>query len=266
MIKIRRWNFSSMAQRYRRADAIIVSIPKSGRTWLRVLLQSYFCAVAGREFALDDREADSIGMPRILYTHDLWEHLALSRFKDRVRGKFLIPNRESRGKRIVLLARDPRDVIVSLFFQLTRRDRRYHGTLSDMIRDTKFGIALIVEIMNTWMVEWGGRSHVNFVRYEDFRQDAEQTFRDVLAFLGCNSIDASAVAHSLELASFENMQAMEKNGRFGAGILSPGDVKDPQSFKVREGIVGGHKIYLDRDDLLFCERAMTRLDARYGYR
>src|SRR6476469_3619103 len=50
-----RWtrrNFSSRARELSGGYAIILSVPKSGRTWLRAFLCAYFCKRFGLEFTL----------------------------------------------------------------------------------------------------------------------------------------------------------------------------------------------------------------------
>jgi hypothetical protein len=215
-------------------------------------------------------------MPKFYFTHDLWEHWALANFKDRIRGKCLVPRRQTPDTRIIVLTRDPRDVVVSLFFQITKRDRRFQGSLSEMIRHPTFGINLIVDIMNAWTATWGGRSNFKLLRYGDFRSDPEKEFRALLAFLGFHDIDDVIFAQSLEASNFENMKTVEASNfenmktvalsrNMRTGTLLPGDINDPESFKVRRGIVGGFKDYLSLDDMDYLDGAIARLDTRYGY-
>ncbi len=215
-------------------------------------------------------------MPKFYFTHDLWEHWALANFKDRIRGKCLVPRRQTPDTRIIVLTRDPRDVVVSLFFQMTKRDQRFQGSLSEMIRHPTFGIDLIVDIMNAWTATWGGRSNFTLLRYGDFRSDPEKEFRALLAFLGFHDIDDVIFAQSLEASHFENMKIMEASNfenmktvalsrKVRTGTLLPGDIRDPESFKVRRGIVGGYKDYLTLDDMDYLNGAIARLDTRYGY-
>jgi hypothetical protein len=264
-MRVARRNLSSRARYYKSADAIIVSVPKSGRTWLRVFLYRYFSAILNRSFTLNEKEILDSPLPKLIFTHDLWEHRATARLKDRLRGKHLVPFLESREKRIVLLSRDPRDVVVSLFFQQTKRMGRYQGTLSDMIRHPKFGIGLIVDVMNTWMEEWGSQSNFKLLRYEDCQGNAAEAFRGVLTFLGFGEINQEAFDRSLEFSSFENMKSMERARQFGTGILLPGNPEDPESFKVRRGVVGGYREYLSSADIHYLDQAISRLDRRYGY-
>ena len=117
-----RRNFSSRARELSGGDAIILSIPKSGRTWLRAFLCAYFCRRFGLEFTLRTGRYDLPGFPRIVFSHDLFEHRTKGDRWDRIRGKYLVPRRELNRAKIILLARDPRDCFVSLYLQLTRRD------------------------------------------------------------------------------------------------------------------------------------------------
>src|SRR5205814_6208141 len=120
-----RWtrrNFSSRARELSGGDAIILSVPKSGRTWLRAFLCAYFCKRFGLEFTLRPDRYDEQRIPRLIFSHDLFEHRTKGDRCDRLRGNYLVPRSEFDRARIVLLARDPRDCFVSLYLQLTRRD------------------------------------------------------------------------------------------------------------------------------------------------
>ena len=110
-----RWNLSSRARELSGGDAVLISIPKSGRTWIRTFLNAYFSYKLGRQFSLYLTDQGGAGVPRIIYSHDRFEHRTKGNAWDRLRGKYLIPRRTLRKKPIVLLARDPRDAFVSCF-------------------------------------------------------------------------------------------------------------------------------------------------------
>jgi hypothetical protein len=42
-------------------------------------------------------------------------------------------------------------------------------------------------------------------------------------------------------------------------------VRDPESFKVRRGKIGGYREYLSTEDQLHAAGALTKLDSRFGY-
>src|SRR5438309_11521283 len=125
-----RWNLSSRAPRLSGGDAIVISIPNSGRTWIRTFLAAYYCKRFGHDFALDPEQYNDARIPRVIYTHDLYEHYTKTRAYERLRSKFLVPRGELKRAKIILLARDPRDAFVSHYHELTRRTMETAGELS----------------------------------------------------------------------------------------------------------------------------------------
>jgi Sulfotransferase domain len=265
-----RRNFSSRARELSGGDVIILSIPKSGRTWLRAFLCAYFCRRFGLEFTLRPGRYALPAFPRIVFSHDRFEHRTKGDRWDRIRGKYLVPRRELTRAKIILLTRDPRDCFVSLYLQLTRRDPNAplelrRKTDSEMLRDKKFGVRAIISAMNNWIDEFSGREAFTLVRYEALRASPAEHFRNLLAVVGEPSPDANIFQEALEFSRFENMQKLEAAGAFDSNILHPGDVRDPESFKVRRGKVGGYREYLSADDQQFAAAAMRELDRRFGY-
>ena len=267
-----RWNFSSRARALSEADAIVVSIPKSGRTWMRTFLCAYYCKRYDRAMTLEPERYGEPGIPRLVYSHDRFEQRTKGgRFWDRVRGKYLVPASALRRARVILLVRDPRDAFVSLHIQLTRRTRETPEALkqttpSELLRDQNFGIASMIEVMNGWLTEFSDRPNFAFVRYETLRADPEKNFRELLAAIGDASPQAEAYQHALAFSDFENMRKLEAGGAFDSKILQPGDVGDAESFKVRRGKVGGYRDYLTAADQEYAARAMRRLDPRFEYK
>src|SRR5438046_4074317 len=104
-----RWNLSSRARELSGGDAILISIPKSGRTWIRTFLNAYFSYKLGRQFSLDLTDRGDAGVPRITYSHDRFEHRNKGNAWERLRRKYLISRCGVRKSPILLLARDTWD-------------------------------------------------------------------------------------------------------------------------------------------------------------
>ncbi len=268
--RLMRRNFSSRAPELSGGQAIILSIPKSGRTWVRTFLCAYFCKRYGREFTLEPERYGEPGIPRLIFSHDCFEHRTKGDLWDRIRGKYLVPKKELRRAKIVLLARDPRDCFVSLYVQMTRRDRGAptefkRKTVGDLLRDKKFGVCAIIRTMDAWLNEFSDRDDFTIIRYESLREFPGENFRTLLAVLGETTPDVSIFQAALDFSEFENMKKMEAAGAFDSKILRPGDVRDPESFKVRRGKVGGYREYLSVEDQEYAAAALTELDPRFGY-
>src|SRR5437867_8668652 len=268
-----RWtrrNFSSRASALSSGEVIILSVPKSGRTWIRAFLCAYFCKRFGLEFTLRPERYRDSRIPRLIFSHDLFEHRTKGDLWDRLRGKYLVPRRELGRAKIILLARDPRDCFVSLYLQITRRDPNApvelrQKSVSDMLRDRRFGVRAIINTMNDWIDEFSRRDNFILIRYEALRASPAEYFRDLLALLGESAPDMTMFQEALAFSGFENMQKLEAAGAFDSKILRPGDVRDPESFKVRRGKVGGYREYLSLEDQKYAADALAELDVRFGY-
>lgn len=267
------WNISSNARAFDQADALVVSVPKSGRTWLRVFLSCYLAGLKEQQIELFATSP----VHKIKYTHDLWEHRTAPHRYDRFRGRWLIPAQNRGNKPKVLVVRDPHDLMVSLYFQLTKRSSDKHssdfsGTLSELLVDKRFGVEKVVETMNSWYREWYRLDNFLMIRYEDAKVDDAATFRRVLEFLNVE-IDETVFQESLNFSKFDNLKKIEKSGKvdkkltssIGDAALAPGNVDDPESFKIRKGKVGNYKEYMNDADLAVVAEAMKKLAPAFGY-
>src|SRR5712691_4884495 len=62
-----RWNLSSRASELSGGDAIVISVPKSGRTWVRTFLCAYFCKRTGKPFTLRPDRYHEPDIPRMIF-------------------------------------------------------------------------------------------------------------------------------------------------------------------------------------------------------
>ena len=103
----------------RDADWLLLSWGKSGRTWLRVMLsrfyEQHFNLPKHEMLGFDNLHNANSGIPKIFFTHGNY-------LRDYT-GRGYDSKVDFRGKKIVLLVRDPRDVAVSQYFQWNFRMR-----------------------------------------------------------------------------------------------------------------------------------------------
>jgi hypothetical protein len=247
----------------REAECFLVSYPKCGRTWLRVLLSRAL------ELHYGAPEVDYLGgaflggnvpdAPRVRVTHDDDPHWKTPRGLDRRKRRY-------RGKRVVLLVRDPRDVVVSMYFERTRRERAYSGTLSEFLHEQRGSLDTVLAYYNVWARSRALPREFLVVRYEDLRRDTGRELERLLAFLGVRDVSAATVGEAVRFASFESMREMESAGSLESGRLRPRDPNDPESFKTRRGKVGGFVDYLTPDEVAEVERRIgSTLDPSFGY-
>ena len=63
-------NWAPKGKRLANADVLLVSIPKSGRTWLRFMVRHYLCGLGNVPFSIDTTEGEPRHTPRLVCSHD----------------------------------------------------------------------------------------------------------------------------------------------------------------------------------------------------
>jgi hypothetical protein len=257
----------------RRIRTYVISYPKSGRTWLRTLLgkvlQEHF------ELDLEDPslllEIDKLcqldgRIPCIRLTHDDRPHF--KRPEDLSTDK----TRYRRSK-VIFLVRDPRDIVVSNYFEYIKRGAKYNAADPEYQEDLSsylhYEIGSLETLIRFYNI-WGQNRHVPLgfllVSYEDLHRNTAKELRRVLDFLGLDEVRDEVVDQAVEFGRFDNMHRLETQGVIQSFRLRPGDANDPESYKTRRGKVGGYVDYLDSDDIDCLNRRMdTELDSYYGY-
>jgi hypothetical protein len=248
----------------RRCDVFLLSYPKCGRTWLRLMIGRAVQPGLGlrrRELlAFTNAAVRRPGVPRLLATHDDSPQV---KSPDRV----MKDKRGYRGHRVVLLVRDPRDVVVSLFFHQTRWRREGHaGSLSDFVRQRTGGLDTVLAFYNAWAAQLGTVDDLCLVRYEALHAAPERELRRVLDFIGLDFVDDDALRRAVRLTTFDRMQQLEKSDALRSRALRARDADDVESFRVRRGVVGGFREYLSPQDVAWIDGRVERaLDPVYRY-
>lgn len=259
-----------------RADVVVVSFGKSGRTWLRVMISHLFRVMYklpdNAILGFDNFHNLNARVPKIFFTHDNY-------IKD-FTGDF-DSKQPFYNKRVILLARDPRDVAVSQFFQWKFRIKPSKVAINnyppmgseislfDFVTGQNGGsMQAVFDYLNLWAREAPELEHFHLVRYEDLRTQPAVELRKMLDFM---EVDASAddVAAAVEYSSYENMKKMESKEqfRFAGGRMMPRDKDNPDSYKVRRAKVGGYRDYFsDEEVAAIDQQVQTSLDALYQYR
>lgn len=171
-----------------------------------------------------------------------------------------------RRQKVVFLVRDPRDVVVSMYFERSRREQVDVGSMSDFLEASVGSLDTIIEYYNIWAANRDQARDFLMIRYEDLQQGAAVELRRLLDFIGLSEVSNEHIAEAVEYSSFGNMRKMELGGEVSSGRLNPRDPSDKESFKTRKGIVGGYVEYLEPAQIESLERRITeRLDPFFGY-
>jgi len=203
----------------------IVSFPKSGRTWLRVML-------------------DELGV-EVEYSHARSGHRGANHMSE------LNTNEEKNFSRVLFLHRDPRDTVVSGYYQKEKRLSGYEGTISEFIRSPNHGVEKIIHFNNLWIDLAKTRKDMMVVSYEQLHENTHGKLKQIANFFGHNLSDAE-IDKAVGAGQFDTMKDREKSGfyekQYGKA-LAVHDLQDENSFKVRKGQVGGYREELSAEDI-----------------
>jgi hypothetical protein len=237
------------------ADAFIISYPKSGRTWLNIIVKTI------RD--LDER------FPFICFTHDIFnEHV-----QDAIRY-YQVPEyfkrKETMLQRlkmygqspIFLLTRDPRDALVSYYHQKKYREPALArmGVIKDCVKINEsidsfvlseiWGIKTMVNFYNEW-----AKTGIETIAYEDM---VKNTYKSVGRFLRHAQIkfNKNTLKKVVKLTDFDRLRQIE--------VKRAGDTVDMAALKMRRGVIGSHKDELKRETIDRLNDIITsELDPKY---
>lgn len=226
-------------------DAFIVSYPKCGRTWLRVMFGKALCLGYGQPDALMLRPHEltaAAGLRRTRFTHD-----------DGVfnRQPWWRPDPGKQayaGKHVMLLTRDVKDTLVSSYHHLTKRQVLYRGSIGEFVRDERYGAAQLIAFYEHWHAARAVPAALHVVRYEDMMQRPRVGLEAALRTCGARPLGDEVLDAAVAFGSFDNMRALEASGFFADPRMRPGDRADVSSYKVRSGGSGKGAAALTADD------------------
>ncbi len=264
-----------------RTDLLIIGHPKSGNTWLKVMLSRLYQIRHGLPASLivtsDELARRHPGVPRITATNGHYSY-------EGAVGAALAPEAPDsalRHKPVLLLARHPCDIAVSWYFQFTKRqsaakqelinawiehpiDRRTIG-MWDFVRHSDIGLVSLIDYLNRWERNLAALPRALIMRYEDLRAEPASELRRITALMG-ETFSEAEIDQAVEFGAFDNLRQLESKGFFRQGGLRLRNPNDPESFKVRRAKVGGYRDYFTAEQAAELEALVAdRLSPVFGY-
>lgn len=251
-----------LLRRMRTADAAIVSIGKSGRTWLRAMVSHVYHQRYGLPadelINFDNFHERHTAIPRILFTGVASDDRSPL---GRTWGEQL-----ASIERVVVLTRDPRDVAVSFYFQMTERaterELRRKGERSraalretrlvDFLVSPSHGVPRITRFVQGWEDALAKHPRTMRVTYEDLRADTIAAFGRIARFIDSQTSGAE-IAAAAAFGAFDIMQSREQEGFFASERLQASG-STPEGRKVRRGKIGGYRDYLSAEEAAVVDR------------
>ena len=265
----------------RRSQLVIIAHPKSGNTWLKVMLTRLYGirhGIAPEDFAKYPALADrNPAIPRFAATNGWYSY-------ERAVGDQLTPqapDSELKHKSVVLLARNPLDIAVSWFFQFTRRQSAHKQELInaaidhpidrhtiemwEFVRYSDIGLPSLIKFLNYWARNLAALDKTLLTSYEALRTDPGSVLKQITGLMG-DTFSDEEVQTAVDFGSFDNLRKLESEGFFRSGGLTLRNAGDPESFKVRRAKVGGYRDYFTPEQADELQQLVaTQLSPTLGY-
>lgn len=249
-----------------------VSFPKSGRTWMELLFGKIISDLSGEDLnsVLNKKtqkryyKESKRSLPSLIFGH--------GHKNGKMCQNNFFPKLFYWKEKIILLVRDPRDVLVSHYYYQKYNHNLFSGSISNFIRydnsdnsiqgkQARYGVRAIINYMNTWVDNKNIFKNIKIIYFEDLKKDIFKEVKDICRFAGIECSD-EIINKAIEYSSFENMRKIEESGELNwHGLPNP---KDKRGLKTRKGKVGGYKDEVSEDDQLFISEKLQELDDEFN--
>ncbi|XP_060658227.1 luciferin sulfotransferase-like [Drosophila nasuta] len=154
-----------------------------------------------------------------------------------------------RNCKVIYVARNPKDVIVSAF-PFTTAMKMWQGDLDTFIDEFLNDKVLYCSYWSHVIDFWRMRNNPNifFVTYEEMKRDLKDVIQRLCKFLGINELKECEMNQLLEYLSFDNMKKQEFLNPTSLIKQRVDNIREDFDF-MRRGIVGSYKEDLTADQI-----------------
>ena len=272
----------------------IASYPKSGNTWMKLFLKSYFSS-ENKSFSINSKSDDFfnvetfpvskkfnelnidyknfadiaknwINMQSLINLNNKNNYIKTHNAMCSINNQNFTDNENTLGA--IYIVRDPRDIAVSYSAFL---DLKLDETINFMLSPSCYeedifeNVRYKKSIMGNWAYHYKSWKNYNareviIIKYEDMLNDPKMTFLKVLTFL--NKIDnikinKQKMAKAIDQTTFKNLQELEEKEGF--------DENPSNKSFFRKGKEGEWKKILDKDQQQRIEKEFKNEMKELGY-
>ena len=241
---------------YPKGQYFLVSFPKTGRTWLIYMLNQI------KDLSNHPlKESKSF----IFNEHDNSEIIIENGYRNNPMDVFRYTNRfRYRRSKVIFLVRDPRDVVVSHFYQVTKRAKNpfVFNSITDFVKHDILGFKRIIHYYNLWYNNKEVPQNFLLVKYEDLYQNGVEELLRINKFL-----DLDVSRENIDMVYSNSTADKMRNKELSNKLEGFNDFgNDKNTLKVRNAKIEGYKNELSVEDIAFCNSEMRNLNHYFKYK
>ena len=233
----------------------VVSFPKSGRAWLENIILQYTekdpdpLEHSIPEITQFKRSKNHYPKFNLVLTHDVADTpLEDDLIYTDLRSYFEFSKDYYKKKNVVFLSRNPRDIVVSYYWQKLQREKYLTGVkaitldpdIRNFVKNKTYGMPKIIEFMNIWGEHIQKVNNCIVVAYEDMHKDIATSMVRIFNHFD-KKIDYPKLAFAIKNSELKTMKARER-AIFGRFIPE-------NAMRCRRGEVDGYKKELDQETI-----------------
>ncbi|MFB6258244.1 MAG: sulfotransferase domain-containing protein [Flavobacteriales bacterium] len=261
----------------REKEVWVLSYPKCGRSWLKLMLCDMVYSEHPEKERIDDVSTNLLWkidnrIPRICFAHDGNPMYRTPEGLEKDKSPYAHTH-------VIFLVRDPRDVLVSWYYEFKYRGHQEAfnenwrvNSLSEMVHSERGGIATIIAYYNSWIEASDVPRSFYLLKYEDLAEAPFPTLKGLLQQLGIDAyISDASVQKAIERNAFEAVQERESQGAIRNSAVHgvkefKGHGEEEPALKARKGKIGSYLEELSEADIDYVDRMLEEeLDPRFGY-
>ncbi len=234
------------------AEGLLVSYPKSGRTWLqKIVVEAWRISAEYENEVADISGLSSVipSFPLIIPTHagGCWEENF-----NVLNGAEItqLDYKDMEGKKMVYMYRDPRDVLVSQYYHMKHRTRIKSISKQELLHSPYVGADKLIAYMNRWVkMKKSNGENIHMVSYEELHDSTLETMKAVMGFWSI-SCENDILMQAINNTSIDKMRAQESADAKTPWTYTPdGSLSD--SYHARKGKTGEYLTFFNEEEQKF---------------
>lgn len=191
--------------------------------------------------------------------------------------RFTEPNLSRLGEKNIFMYRNPLDTAVSLYFQIHKHElfslkkklkldylvSALTGNLppkdiNHFVLHPDFGVENICKFNRAWLDYFNSRPDTLVVSYEEAKSDLPAVIKKFIAYLDIAVDDIDEIVRKSDFSEMKKFELQQESKELRLhGMRS----EDPDTMKVRKGVVKGYQDYLSPETI----EAARKIGVKYGF-